>query len=203
MTEPSSPDPNTPRGLGALRAMPNLLTLARICLAPVLVSAVVEGQYKLGFALFVVAGLTDAFDGLLARMLKQRTVLGQYLDPVADKLLLSTLFLVLTLEKLIPAWITALVFGRDVGILVVSALLYASVGRREFKPSLFGKANTLLQITAVAVVLLAKFYAPAWVTQLRTVALDGAVVLTIASGLHYAWTVSRRPGNGNGHAPPA
>jgi len=177
--------------------MPNLLTLARICLAPVLVSAVLERQFILSFALFVVAGLTDALDGLLARWLKQRTVLGQYLDPVADKLLLSMLFLVLTHEKLIPAWITALVFGRDVAILVVAALLFASVGRREFHPSIFGKANTLAQITAVAAVLLEQVYAATWVTQFRTVALDAAVALTIASGLHYAWTVSRRPANGN------
>ena len=178
--------------------MPNLLTLARICLAPVLVSAVVERQWTLSFWLFAVAGLTDALDGLLARLLKQRTTLGAYLDPVADKLLLSTLFLVLTLEKMIPAWITALVFGRDVAILAVAALLYASVGRREFKPSLFGKANTLAQITAVAVVLLEQVYSPIWVVHLRTLALDAAVTLTIASGLHYAWTVSRRPGNGHG-----
>ena len=177
--------------------MPNLLTLARICLAPVLVSAVVEGQFAWGFALFVVAGLTDALDGLLARVLKQQTMLGQYLDPVADKLLLSTLFLVLTHAKLIPAWITALVFGRDVAILAVAALLYASVGRREFRPSIFGKANTVAQITAVAVVLLERVYAAPWVMELRTVSLYAAAALTSASGLHYAWIVSRRPGNGS------
>ncbi len=102
----------------------------------------------------MVAGLTDALDGMLARVLKQRTMLGQYLDPVADKLLLSTLFLVLTYKGLIPARVTVLVFGRDVGILVVSAILYAAVGRREFSPSIFGKANTVAQVSAVAAVLL-------------------------------------------------
>ena len=81
-------------------------------------------------------------------------MLGQYLDPVADKLLLSTLFLVLMHEGLIPATVTVLVFGRDVGILLVAAILYAAVGRREFKPSIFGKANTLAQVAAVAAVLL-------------------------------------------------
>jgi cardiolipin synthase len=95
----------------------------------------------------VAAGLTDALDGLLARLLKQRTVLGQYLDPVADKLLLSTLFLVLMHKGLIPARVTVLVFGRDVGILVVAAILYAATGRREFSPSIFGKANTLAQVS--------------------------------------------------------
>ena len=201
-TEPASQNPGPKdsapkRVTNPLRTMPNLLTLARICLAPLLVSTVVERQFVVGFVLFVVAGLTDALDGLLARLLKQRTVLGQYLDPVADKLLLSTLFLVLTHERLIPAWITTLVFGRDVAILVVAALLYASVGRRDFKPSLFGKANTLAQITTVAVVLLEQVHEAAWVAQLRTVALDATAALTIASGLHYAWIVSRRPANGN------
>jgi phosphatidylglycerophosphate synthase len=88
-------------------------------------------------------------------------VLGHYLDPVADKLLLSTLFLVLFYKGLMPVTVTVLVFGRDVGILLVSAILYAAVGRREFYPSIFGKANTLAQISAVAAVLLHQI-TPAW-----------------------------------------
>ncbi len=175
-----------------LHSAPNLLTIMRICLAPFLVSALLEKRFRLTFALFVAAGLTDALDGTLARWLKQRTVLGQYLDPVADKLLLSTLFLVLTHMNLIPATVTVLVFGRDVGILVVAAILYAAVGRRDFRPSLFGKANTVAQVTSVAVVLLHQIESAAWVVALRTVALDATVVLTVASGLHYAWTVTRR-----------
>lgn len=175
-----------------LSAAPNLLTLMRICLAPFLVSAILESRYSLSFWLFVAAGLTDALDGSLARWLHQRTVFGQYLDPVADKLLLSTLFLVLTHMRLIPARVTVLVFGRDVGILVVAAILYAAVGRREFKPSIFGKANTLAQVTAVAVVLLLQFHPAAWVILLRTMSMDATVILTIASGLHYAWLVTRR-----------
>ena len=140
--------------LNPLRSAPNLLTLIRICLAPFLVAAILEGHYLLSFGLFVAAGLTDALDGTLARLLKQRSTFGQYLDPVADKLLLSTLFLVLMYKGLMPTTVTVLVFGRDVGILLVSALLYAAVGRREFNPSIWGKANTLAQISAVAAVLL-------------------------------------------------
>ena len=100
----------------------------------------------------------------------------------------------LTHKDLIPAQVTVLVFGRDLGILVVAAILYAAVGRREFQPSIFGKANTVAQVTAVAVVLLQQFYAPRWVVDLRTVALDATVILTVASGLHYAWMVTRRVG---------
>jgi cardiolipin synthase len=178
--------------LNPIRTAPNLLTLARICLAPFLVSAILENRFVLSFCLFVVAGLTDALDGTLARILKQRTVLGSYLDPVADKLLLSTLFLVLMHQRLIPATVTVMVFGRDVGILVVAALLYAAAGRREFAPSIFGKANTFAQIAAVAAVLLHQLTAAYWVSMVRLVALDATMVLTVVSGLHYAWIASRR-----------
>ncbi len=184
--------------LNPFRTAPNMLTLARICLAPFLVAAILDGHYGLSFVLFVVAGLTDGLDGTLARILKQRTVLGSYLDPVADKLLLSTLFVVLMHQGLIPARVTVMVFGRDVGILVVAAILYAAVGRREFAPSIFGKANTFAQIAAVAAVLLHQLTSAYWVTVVRMVMLDATMVLTVISGLHYAWAASRRVG-----APPA
>jgi cardiolipin synthase len=190
--------------LNRFRTAPNLLTLLRICLAPFLVAAILEGHFGLSFGLFAAAGLTDALDGLLARFLRQRTMLGEYLDPVADKLLLSTLFLVLMHMSLIPVTVTVLVFGRDVGILVVAAILYAATGRREFSPSLFGKANTLAQVAAVATVLLQQallqhllWQQPAALRSVaifRMVALDATMALTIASGLHYAWIAARRVG---------
>jgi cardiolipin synthase len=193
-------DPEHQR-LPLLRTMPNVLTIARICLAPFLVSAILEQRFLFGFVLFIVAGLTDALDGTLARILRQRSVLGQYLDPVADKLLLSTLFVVLTHMNLIPVRVTVLVFGRDLGILVVAAILYAAVGRREFKPSILGKTNTVAQVTAVAVVLLWQINQAAWIGWLRWFALDATMVLTVLSGLQYAWLVTRRsgasPGNGS------
>jgi cardiolipin synthase len=179
--------------LNPLGSAPNLLTLLRICLAPFLVAAILENRFEIGFILFVVAGLTDALDGLLARWLKQRTVLGQYLDPVADKLLLSTLFLVLLHEGLMPVRVTVLVFGRDVCILLVSAILYAAAGRREFQPTVFGKANTLAQVLAVAVVLLHQLTHAPWVVALRTFALWATMILTVVSGLHYAWIAARKP----------
>jgi cardiolipin synthase len=189
------------RRLNPFRAAPNLLSLLRICLAPFLVAAILDAHYAVSFGLFVAAGLTDALDGALARLLKQHTMLGQYLDPVADKLLLSTLFLVLTHQNLIPMRVTVLVFGRDVGILLVSAILYAAAGRRDFTPSIFGKANTLAQVGAVAAVLLHQLNPANWVADFRTVALSATMVLTVVSGLHYAWTVSRRAGApaANGH----
>ena len=183
-----------------IRSAPNLLTLIRICLAPFLVAAILDGHYLLSFLLFIGAGLTDALDGALARWLEQRSMLGQYLDPVADKLLLSTLFLVLLHKGLMPVTVTVLVFGRDVGILLVAALLYAAVGRREFLPSIWGKANTLAQVAAVAAVLLDQLTHAEWVAVTREVTLDATMALTVISGLHYAWVVSRRSGSvgGNG-----
>lgn len=195
MTEGSTPRRNP------LSTAPNLLTVIRICLAPFLVAAILENRYALGFGLFIAAGLSDALDGVLARVLKQRTVIGQYLDPVADKLLLSTLFLVLMYKGLMPRTVTVLVFGRDVGILLVAAILYAVAGRREFGPSIFGKANTVAQVTAVAVVILHQLTQAKWVVILRLVALDATVALTIASGLHYAWIIASHRGSTQGNPP--
>lgn len=193
-----------PSRINPFRSAPNLLTLARICLAPFLVSAILEGRYRVGFILFLVAGLTDGLDGILARVLKQRTTLGQYLDPVADKLLLSTLFLVLLHQGLMPVRVTVLVFGRDVGILLVSALLYAAAGRREFSPSIFGKANTFAQVLAVAVVLLHQFVQNPFVVGFQDFALWATMILTVVSGLHYAWTTAHRhPTHGPPNGPPA
>src|SRR5579883_985004 len=178
--------------MNAFRATPNQLTFLRLCIIPFLVLAVLDGRYRTAFTLFVIAGITDALDGLLARALHQRTRLGQYLDPVADKLLLSTLFLVLHHEGLISRRVTVLVFGRDLGILMVAAILYASIGMRNFKPSIFGKANTLAQIIALLAVILSQFYAPAFVLDVRHLALLATVAFTVISGFHYAWQITRR-----------
>lgn len=185
--------------LNPFRAAPNLLTMLRICLAPFLVAAILEERYALSFWLFMAAGVTDLLDGALARILEQKTMLGQYLDPVADKLLLSTLFVVLTHQGLIPARVTVMVFGRDLGILVVAALLYAAAGRRDFHPSIFGKANTLVQVATVAVVLLHQLNSADWVLVFRFFALDATMALTVFSGLHYTWVAARRSGSANGH----
>jgi cardiolipin synthase len=191
LQEPAMADVAQPR-LNPFRTAPNLLTLLRICLAPFLVASILDGHYEISFVLFAVAGLTDALDGTLARVLKQRTMLGQYLDPVADKVLLSTLFLVLMHQGLIPMRVTVMVFGRDVGILLVAAILYAAVGRREFIPTLFGKANTAAQVAAIAAVLLHQLTQAQWVSEFRAGALGATMVLTVVSGLHYAWLASRR-----------
>lgn len=178
-----------------LRATPNLLTFFRLCVAPFLVLAVLDHDFRVAFSLFVLAGVTDAMDGLLARMLDQQTMLGQYLDPVVDKLLLSTLFLVLYHEDLISLRVTVLVFARDLGILMVAAILFATTSIRNFRPTIFGKGNTVAQIVAVASVILCQFYSPRWAVLLRSWALMATVVLTLLSGFHYAWRAMRQIGS--------
>ena len=139
--------------LRQFRAAPNLLTLLRLFIIPFLVIAILDGRYRTAFALFVLAGVSDGFDGLLARMLSQHTRLGQYLDPIADKLLLSTLFLVLTHMGQVPRYVTVLVFSRDLGILLISTLLYVTNTLRDFRPTWLGKLSTAVQIVAVLTVM--------------------------------------------------
>jgi cardiolipin synthase (CMP-forming) len=164
----------------------------RLFIIPFLVIAILDGHYRTAFALFILAGISDALDGLLARMLRQKTTLGQYLDPIADKLLLSTLFVVLTHVGLIPQYVTVLVFSRDVGILLISTLLFVTSALRDFRPSLFGKLNTLAQIVTLVVVLFQKAFISMDLTSLREVLLRAIAVLAPLSAAQYAWIVIRR-----------
>jgi cardiolipin synthase len=178
--------------LSQFRAAPNLLTLMRLFIIPFLVIAILDGNYATAFALFLLAGVSDALDGLLARMLSQKTTLGLYLDPIADKLLLSTLFVVLTHVGLIPQYVTVLVFSRDVGILLISTLLFMTNALRNFRPSLFGKLNTLAQIVTLIVVLCQKVFVSVQLTTLRDVLLRTIAVLAPLSAAQYAFLVFRR-----------
>ena len=179
---------------GLLRAAPNLLTLLRIGLAPFLVIAVSDRRFEIAFGLFLVAALTDAMDGFLARWLHQRTMIGQYLDPVADKLLLSSLFLVLTRMGILDSRIAVIVFGRDLGMLMTAVILYRVIDLRDFHPTFLGKANSFSQVLAIGMVLLGLISQQAWVAQARTAILGVTVLLTVTSGFHYAWVASRRIG---------
>jgi len=177
-----------------LRMAPNLLTLLRICLVPILIVAVLERRFQVAFALFLIAACTDAMDGLLARWLSQRTMLGQYLDPVADKLMLSSLFLALTWMGILEPQVAILVFGRDIGMLATAVILYTTTNLRDFHPSLLGKANSFSQVGAIGMVLLDLIHARPWIFAAREAMLDATMILTVASGFHYAWVASQRIG---------
>ena len=178
--------------LKQFRSAPNLLTLLRLFIVPYLVIEILDQRYRLAFALFVVAGFSDGFDGLLARALKQKTRLGEYLDPIADKLLLSTLFLVLTHMALVPRYATVLVFSRDLGIMIISSLLYVTNTLRDFRPSLLGKLNTFVQIVGVTTVLVMQVWAVPSAVPFRRFLMHSIAVLAPASAAHYAWLVLRR-----------
>src|SRR5271155_88608 len=164
----------------------------RLFIIPFLVIEILDGHYGVAFALFMLAGISDALDGLLARWLSQRTTLGQYLDPIADKLLLSTLFVVLTHVGLMPRYVTVLVFSRDLGILLIATLLFATGTVRDFQPSLLGKLNTLVQIVALIAVLCQKIFASAHLETLRDVLVRTIAVLAPLSAAQYAWIVFQR-----------
>jgi cardiolipin synthase (CMP-forming) len=171
---------------------PNQLTMLRMAFVPFIVIQLVDGHYSSAFLLFVIAGFSDGLDGLLARKLHQQTLLGQYLDPIADKLLLSTMFLVLSILRKIPWKFTVLVFSRDISILAASAVLFAIAGLRDFRPSIFGKANTFSQIAAVFFVMLLPLRPERWIWITRTVFLRATFCFTIISALHYVFLVQQR-----------
>lgn len=171
--------------LRELRSAPNLLTLMRLTFIPFVVVAIQQQNYTWALAIFVVAGITDGLDGLLARVLKQKTTLGQYLDPIADKLLLSTMFLILSITNIIRWPFTILVFSRDIMILIVCTLLYATGTIKVFRPSWFGKANTAVQIISVLMALIYQINHAEWAHLGKRWSLWSTVALTTISGVHY------------------
>ncbi len=178
--------------LSQLLTAPNQLTLLRMGFVPFIVIHLVAGHYRWALILFVLAGMSDGLDGLLARTLKQQTLLGQYLDPIADKLLLSTMFMVLAILHKIAWKYTVLVFSRDISILFASAVLYAIAGLRDFRPSIFGKANTFAQVAAVFFVLLFQVERTRWVWITQTTFLHATVGFTVVSAMHYVLLVGQR-----------
>jgi len=178
--------------MSQLWTVANQLTLMRLIFVPFVIINVVDGNYGWALILFMAAGFSDGLDGLLARTLKQQTMLGEYLDPIADKLLLSSLFLVLSFMDRIPWKFTILVFTRDVCILMVSAVLYIAVGLRNFRPSVYGKLNTLAQVAAVFFVLLFEVRPEPWIYRTDRALLWTALTLTCVSAIHYIILVGRR-----------
>jgi cardiolipin synthase len=178
--------------LSQLLTAPNQITLLRMMFVPFIVINLVAGHDRWALLLFVLAGLSDGLDGLLARRLKQQTLLGQYLDPIADKLLLSTMFMVLSILHHIPWKYTVLVFSRDVSILCASAVLYAIAGLRDFRPSIFGKANTFAQVAAIFFAMLFQIEHTRWVWITRMTFLHATVAFTIVSAVHYVFLVGHR-----------
>ncbi|HEY8413558.1 MAG TPA: CDP-alcohol phosphatidyltransferase family protein [Pyrinomonadaceae bacterium] len=180
--------------------VPNLLTVFRMVLIPVFVSLLFYQRFGLALAVFVLAGITDGLDGLLARRFNQKSQLGTILDPIADKLMLVTSFVVLSMRAVfpppvpphlpVPFWVTVAVISRDVFILVGAAAINVVTGFRGFRPSMLGKINTTVQIVAIAAIILAAsvpygtgYYLPTIYTIV--------FAFSVLSGAHYVFFVSR------------
>src|SRR2546423_7520775 len=184
--------------------LPNVLTVVRMALTPVFVGALYYQRFGWALAVFVVAGVTDGLDGLFARRFNQYSPLGQILDPIADKLLLVTSFITLSMPSIVthgsliqspprhlpvPFWVTAAVISRDVFIVVGAATINVVTGFRGFRPSWLGKSNTVVQIAAVVLILVAARFPPlrGYLPTVYTTVFSFAVV----SGAHYVFWVSK------------
>ena len=166
----------------------NQLTLMRLALVPAFVILVLYGRLGWALAAFVTAGITDGLDGLIARWTNKRTALGAFLDPMADKLLLVSAFVVLSLPGIglvnrIPVWLTVLVISRDVAIVATVAIVSLTLGPRTFPPSVYGKIATALYIVTIAVTLLFNFLKqPSVVVDIFVWV---SLAITLISGFHY------------------
>ena len=172
----------------------NQLTILRMLLIPVFVILLVYGYRGWALLTFMVAGLTDLLDGLIARLAGEKTTLGAWLDPMADKLLLVTMFIVLTLPGIglanqLPIWFTILVISRDVAIVATVAVVNLAVGPRTFRPSIFGKIATATYILTGIVTLYFNYLGQK--TPIVDVFVYGSLVITLVSAFHYLIHVIR------------
>ncbi len=165
--------------------LPNLLTLIRILLIPVFVIMIMDKLFGWALVTFAIAGITDGMDGLIARVTHQRTELGAYLDPIADKLLLTAAFVTLAIIEIIPNWLAVIVITRDIIILLGFFVLLLTNHHPKIHPLLISKVTTGFQICTILLALLTG-YNPAFHT-LSIIAVIGATLFTVLSGAHYIY----------------
>jgi cardiolipin synthase (CMP-forming) len=176
---------------GRIWTVPNQITLLRLGFLPIFLILIAYEHYRWALFVLVVAGLSDGIDGLLARSLNQRSALGAYLDPIADKLLLSSSFVLLAFKKQLAWWLTILVLSRDVLILIVAVVILLVSGYRPFPPSILGKLTTASEIVLVFLVVLGAAYPEYHMGVLNHVLIYAVAVLSIVSGFHYSFTTTR------------
>jgi cardiolipin synthase len=169
--------------------LPNIMTLARVLLIPVFVILIINKSFEWALITFATAGITDGIDGLIARITHQRTELGAYLDPIADKLLLIAAFLTLAIIEILPSWLAVIVITRDVIILVGFLVMILTNYHPKINPSLVSKVTTVFQISTILLALMAG-YSSAF-NKLSTIAIYGSALFTILSGSHYIYVGTR------------
>ena len=186
---------------GPIFTVPNQLTFLRLGFLPFFVIFVYYDRYLWALLILMAAALSDLLDGWLARRLNQKSALGAYLDPIADKLLLSSSFFILAVKGNIEWWLTILVFSRDILILIAAAVILAVIGYRPFPPSIYGKVTTGAQIIFVFVAISARAFELPWLSSLRELGVFIVAAFTVLSGLHYSVLIARQLSGGDG-APP-
>jgi cardiolipin synthase (CMP-forming) len=181
----------------------NQITILRLVFVPVFAILVMEQRYRAALAILAATGISDVLDGMLARRLKQESPLGVALDPIADKILMTTAYLTLSLRAVLPWWLTVIVLTRDLGILLTALLIVLVAGYRPFYPSLLGKASTAVQMATIflAVAHHARISAMTGGVLTIFIYLTGAV--TMASAVHYLVVVRQRHGRREADDPAA
>ncbi|HEX2967427.1 MAG TPA: CDP-alcohol phosphatidyltransferase family protein [Syntrophorhabdaceae bacterium] len=164
---------------------PNLLSLVRILFTFFFILAVYHDRFDYALYLFVLQGLTDMLDGFLARVMKKKTELGAYLDPIADKTMLLAAFIMLSIKEIIPLWFPATIILKDVAIAIGFFILYRLVGHIKPVPSIFGKLSTTLQIAMVVFILLTEIFPLSNARPYAEVLIFATAFVTVIAGLHY------------------
>jgi cardiolipin synthase len=170
---------------------PNLVTLSRLVLAPFVIREIILGHGVTAFLLLALASFTDLLDGWLARSTANTTGTGQLLDPIADKMLLSGVFLAFAYVRLVPMWFVILVFGRDIYLLAASAIVVRSTGVQGLRPSVWGKLSTILQLATAGLYVCGNAFPGIGFRTAAEDALWPTAFFTLLSGLHYTWRGSR------------
>jgi cardiolipin synthase (CMP-forming) len=167
--------------------LPNLVTLARLLLAPFIVSAILNGRAFAALSLVAAASATDILDGYLARRLGAASSSGQFFDPIADKVLLTGVYLALALNGSVPWWLVGVILGRDLLILTASSVALATTRLRAFPPSIWGKASTFFQLLTAGTFLSRNTFGGPLLAVLSATLVWPTLALTVWSGIHYGW----------------
>ncbi|HUW98701.1 MAG TPA: CDP-alcohol phosphatidyltransferase family protein [Acidiferrobacter sp.] len=170
-----------------VRQLPNMITVLRMALAPLLILVLKDHRYLGALEVFLIAGISDGLDGYIAKRFDCATLLGAILDPAADKILLVSTYVMLALQDLVPFWLVLVVAFRDL-LIVGGYLVYTSLyGPVQLRPSRISKLNTFMQILLVVFILTEQAFAFQLV-YVQILLIFGVLVTTVASGGHYLWT---------------
>jgi len=173
----------------SLKALPNIITIARLIAVPVVVWLFLVDKMTIAFWLFIIAGISDAIDGYLAKWLDARSVLGSYLDPLADKLLLIAVFLLLGRGGFIPVWLVVLIVARDATLMGVSSLVVRKDRKTAMRPLMISKLNTTLQIVLAGLVLSRLGLGFPDIGAGHDILVYAVAVTTTISGMLYLWRI--------------